>query len=180
VEEDAHPARDPMPARVPADAAPGGIHPAVRERIAQGFTRVEDVVYVGLGALLAAGALALLVDGAVTVGRQLVAGTMPATIIDLLDRILLIVMIVELLYTVQVSFREHSLVPEPFLIVGLIAATRRILVLTAELAELAEAGEGLFRRAMMELGLLTLMVVLFVVALVLLRKRSTQAVADRA
>jgi Sec-independent protein translocase protein TatA len=33
---------------------------------------------------------------------------------------------------------------------------------------------------MMELGLLTLMVVLFVVALVLLRKRSTQAVADRA
>jgi len=33
-------------------------------------------------------------------------------------------MIVEILYTVQVSFREHALVPEPFLIVGLIVAVR--------------------------------------------------------
>ena len=98
----------------------------------------------------------------------------------MLDRVLLIVMIVELLYTVQVSFREHTLVPEPFLIVGLIAATRRILVVTAEFAELAEAGGVVFQHAMLELGLLTIMVLVFVVALVLLRKRSVQAVADRA
>jgi len=39
-------------------------------------------------------------------------------------------MIVEILYTVQVSFSEHALVPEPFLIVGLIATIRRLLVLT--------------------------------------------------
>jgi hypothetical protein len=105
---------------------------------------------------------------------------MPGAIIELLDRVLLIVMIVELLYTVQVSFREHTLVPEPFLIVGLIAATRRILVVTAEFAELAEAGGVVFQNAMLELGLLTIMVLVFVVALVLLRKRSIQAVADRA
>jgi hypothetical protein len=101
-----------------AAAAPGGIAPEIRERITQGFTRVEDVVYVGLGILLAAGALALLMDAGLMLGRQILAGAMPGPIIDLLDRILLIVMIVELLYTVQVSFREHSLVPEPFLIVG--------------------------------------------------------------
>ena len=41
-------------------------------------------------------------------------------------------MIVEILYTLQVSFREHTLVAEPFLIVGLIAAIRRVLILTAE------------------------------------------------
>ena len=41
---------------------------------------------------------------------------MPTPIIALLDRVLLVVMLVELLYTVQVSFREHALVPEPFLI----------------------------------------------------------------
>jgi hypothetical protein len=152
----------------------------VRERIAQSFTRVEDVVYVGLGILLAAGALVLLVDGLVTFGRHLVAGTMPGATIDLLDRVLLVVMIVELLYTVQVSFREHTLAPEPFLIVGLIAGTRRILVLTAEFAELAQAGGTAFRHAMLELGLLTLMVLVFVIALVLLRKRSTIATAERA
>jgi Phosphate-starvation-inducible E family len=160
--------------------APGGISPAVRERIAQSFTRVEDVVYVGLGLLLAGGALVLLVDGGLMFGRHSIAGTMPRAIIELLDRVLLIVMIVELLYTVQVSFRERTLVPEPFLIVGLIAATRRILVVTAEFAELAEAGGAVFQHAMLELGLLTIMVLVFVVALVLLRKRSIQAVADRA
>jgi len=37
----------------------------LRETIARSFTRVEDTVYVGLGILLAAGAIALLVDGAV-------------------------------------------------------------------------------------------------------------------
>lgn len=80
----------------------------------------------------------------------------------------------------QVSFREHLLVPEPFLIVGLIAATRRILVLTAEFATLIEKGDAVFRNAMMELGLLTFLVVAMVVSLVLLKRRSVDAVADRA
>jgi uncharacterized membrane protein (DUF373 family) len=163
-----------------AAAAPGGIPPAIRERIAQSFTRVEDIVYVGLAILLAASAIVLLIDGALAFGRHLFAGTMAGRIIDLLDRILLILMIVEILYTVQVSFREHTLAPEPFLIVGLIAATRRIIVLTAEFAELAEAGGTVFLHAILELGLLTVMVLVLVVALVLLRRRSTQAVAERA
>ena len=167
-------------ARTSATSAPGGIPPAVRERIAQGFTRVEDVVYVGLAILLAVGAVALLIDGGVAFGRQLISGTMPAPVIDLLDRVLLVVMLVELLYTVQVSFREHALVPEPFLIVGLVAATRRILVVTAEFGKLAQEGGAVFLHAMLELGLLTAMVLSFVIALVLLRKRSTLAAADRA
>jgi uncharacterized membrane protein (DUF373 family) len=163
-----------------ATAAPGGIPLAIRERIAQSFTHVEDVVYVGLGILLAASAVVLLADGALNFGRSLVGGTLPERVIDLLDRILLILMIVEVLYTVQVSFREHTLAPEPFLIVGLIAATRRILVLTAEFAELAQAGGSVFLNAILELGLLTVMVLALVLAVVLLRKRSTLAAADRA
>jgi hypothetical protein len=105
---------------------------------------------------------------------------MPATIINLLDRVLLVVMLVELLYTVQISFREHALVPEPFLIVGLIAATRRVLVVTAEFANLAQAGGAVLLNAMLELALLTVMILVFVTALVLLRKRAPQAAADRA
>jgi len=163
-----------------AGSAPGGISPAIREQIAQSFTRVEDVVYVGLGVLLAAGALILLVNAGVTLGRQVLSDAMPTPIIELLDRVLLVVMLVELLYTVQVSFREHALVPEPFLIVGLIAATRRILVVTAEFAKLAQEGGTVFLYAMLELGLLTVMVLVFVTALVLLRKRSPLASADRA
>ena len=79
-----------------------------------------------------------------------------------------------------VAFREHALVPEPFLIVGLIAATRRVLVVTAEFANLAQAGGAVLLNAMLELALLTVMILVFVTALVLLRKRAPQAAADRA
>jgi len=159
-----------------AREAPAG---RLRTVISQGFTRVEDVVYVGLGLLLAVGALALLVEGATGFVRSLAGGTLGVRVIALLDQILLILMIVEILYTVQVSFREHALVPEPFLVVGLIAATRRILVVTAEFGDLVERGDLAFRNAMIELGVLTGMIVALVASLVLLRRRSPIAVADR-
>jgi uncharacterized membrane protein (DUF373 family) len=97
-----------------------------------------------------------------------------------LDQILLVLLVIELLYTVKVSFREHSLVPEPFLIVGLIAVTRRILVITAELSTLLEKGdEAVFRHAMLELGLLTAMVVGFVGSLSMLRRRSATPIPQQ-
>ena len=153
---------------------------AWRESITRGFIRVEDAVYVGLGTLLGSIALVLLVAVAVAFVQALLGDTLPDRAVGLLDRILLILMIVELLYTVQVSFREHALVPEPFLIVGLIAAVRRLLVLTAEFAQLLEKNAGAFQGAMLELGLLTVMIVALVGSLVSLRRRPSHAVADRA
>lgn len=151
----------------------------VRTLIAHVFTWIEDVVYIGLGAVLAASAVALLVHTAVTFSHDLVAGSIPTGIVAILDKLLLVLMIVELLYTVQVSFREHALVPEPFLIVGLVAATRRILVLTAAFA----GGEGLtdftFRVTMTELAILTVMIVAFVGSLLMLRRRHPDAKATR-
>ena len=94
--------------------------PVSRAWIARGFTIVEDVVYIGLGLLLAASALALLVNGTYTFAQTIASGTLVQNIITLLDRILLIMLVVELLYTVQVSFREHTIAPEPFLLVGVI------------------------------------------------------------
>lgn len=143
----------------------------VRDRIAKEFTRVEDVVYVGLGVLLAGCALTLLVAGAIDFVSNLVAGTLTGRIVSILDRILLVLLVVEILYTVQVSFREHALVPEPFLIVGLIAGTRRILVLTAEFKEMLEKGDEAFRNGMIELGILAALILALVVSLVLLRRR---------
>ena len=153
---------------------------AWRESITQGFIRVEDGVYVGLGTLLAAIALGLLVAAAVAFVQALLGDTLPDRAVELLDRLLLILMIVELLYTVQISFREHALVPEPFLIVGLIAAIRRLLVLTAEFARLLEKNHGVFQGAMLELGLLTVMIVALVVSLVVLKKYPPHGAAKRA
>src|ERR1700704_5418982 len=103
--------------------------------------------------------------------QNLMAGSLPAKIVPLLDRILLILLVVELLYTVQVSFREHSLIPEPFLLVGLIAAIRRVGVLPGEIAQSHADPEPVFRHFVIELVVLTVLIVALVFSLVLLRKR---------
>jgi uncharacterized membrane protein (DUF373 family) len=141
--------------------------------IAKWLARVEDIVYVGLAMILAALALGLLVDGGVAFVRAVTSGELAARVAALLDRLLLILMVVEILYTVQVSLREHTLAPEPFLVVGLIAGIRRILVLTAEFSEMVEEGGDTFRNAMLELGLLTVLVLALVGALAMLRRRVT-------
>ena len=152
---------------------------SARDWIARSFTHVEDVLYVALGVLLAAGALVLLADATLTFVANLFAGTLPARIIGLLDRVLLVLMFAEILYTVQVSFREHALVPEPFLVVGLIAAIRRVLVITAEFGDFKDAGAERFQATMVELGLLTVLSLVLVVSLVLLRGRPTMPAAER-
>jgi uncharacterized membrane protein (DUF373 family) len=152
-----------------------------RLRISHVFTGVEDVVYIALGLLLTASAGVSLANGAGAFWAALRSDAPMQDIVNMLDRILLVLMIVELLYTVKVSFREHALVPEPFLIVGLIAVTRRILVVTAQLAVLLEKpNELVFRSAMLELGILTVMVVALVASLWMLRKRSATPIPDRA
>src|SRR6185503_68780 len=143
--------------------------------LARWFSRVEDLVYVGLAVILAALALGLLVDGAVSFVQAVLANELAVRVAALLDRLLLILMIVEILYTVQVSLREHALAPEPFLVVGLIAAVRRILVVTAEFSKLIEVGESAFRNAMIELALLTVLIVALVVSLAILRRRGAPA-----
>src|ERR1041384_1469352 len=126
------------------------ISPA-REWLSAVFNFLEDAIYVGLGFLLAGVAVGLLATEIGFFGRYIVAGQLSENIVFLLDRILLIIIFVEVLYTVQVSFRQHILQPEPFLVVGLIAVTRRILVVTAERSKLAKETQAGFYNAMIEL-----------------------------
>src|SRR5262245_22163836 len=164
----------------PTSKAPTGFRTKLRDQVARVFTLVEDVVYVGLGVMLAGAAISLLVSLLLVSVRGLLGGTLPGGVIGVLDQVLLILMIVELLYTVQLSFREHVLVPEPFVLVALIAGVRRILVITPELPKLLEQGDTPFRNAMIELAILTGMTLSLVWCLVILRKRHPDAVAQRA
>lgn len=153
---------------------------AHRNWAARSFTLIEDIVYIGLGVLLAASSLVLLATGIMDFTQNLLSGSFPQEIVALLDRILLVLLFVELLYTVQVSFREHTILPEPFLLVGLIAAIRRVLVLTAEFAEIADKAEEIFRHFIYELGALTLLIVALVASLYILTRQGVKAGAERA
>jgi hypothetical protein len=155
------------------------IQPEARTWIARAFTAVEDVVYIGLGILLAGSALTLLLLGFISFGQHVLAGTLPAGVTALLAQALLILLIVELLYTVQVSFREHALLPEPFLLIGLISAIRRVLVVTAEFGEVRELPEHAFQHFIVELVVLTALIIALAVSLLLLRKRGAPVAAER-
>src|SRR5215470_13187943 len=145
----------------------------VRSLVVRGLSLVEDTVYVGLGVLLAIVAIALLIIALKGVVTSILSASLVTNIVDLLDQILLVLLIIELLYTVQVSFREHGLLAEPFLVVALIAVIRRILVLTAEIPKIPQAGEDVFRHYMYELAVLTVMVLVLVGSFVMLH-RSTK------
>ena len=143
----------------------------LRERLSHWFDLAEDSIYVGLGLLLIAIAFTLLITEIVYFTQYVSTWTLAENVVFLLDRILLIIIFVEVLYTVQVSFRQHILRPEPFLVVGLIAVTRRILVLTAEMSKLAKETQEGFYNAMIELGLLTILIIALVVCLRMLRQQ---------
>lgn len=145
-----------------------------RRLVTSVFSGAQDAVYVALGVLLAVTAAIMLVQGARDLVGLVTGGVDVRSIVSVLDRILLALMVVELLYTVQVSFREHALVPEPFLLVALIAGVRRILVITAEFSAQAGEDERMFRHVMWELALLTLLIVVLVGSLVVLQRRAPE------
>ena len=142
--------------------------------ITRGFRLLEDVIFVGLGVLLSGCALYLLIAAGAQFFRNVAALSLdPAAVVSLIEQLLLILLVVEILYTVQVSFREHTVVPEPFLLIGLIAAVRRVLVITAELAEPKKQVRETFEFLMIELGVLTLLILAMVASVMMLRRRPT-------
>jgi len=86
-----------------------------------------------------------------------------------------VLMVVEILHTVRVSFRSGTLVCEPFLIVGLIASIRRVLVITLESSQVNQPGkrtsetQALFSSTMLELGVLGGLILIMVTSICLLR-----------
>jgi len=152
----------------------------VRAKSTQQLYLLEAVLYVCVGILLSAAALAVLVDACVNLWRGIVQHTLPSYGLEVLDQLLVVLVLVEILHTVRISIRSREISIEPFLIVGLIASVRRVLVITMQAAKLTEEGHGttdaagVFQRSMIELGLLGFLVLAFVLSIYFLRRASGQ------
>lgn len=144
--------------------------PGIRGIVVRGLSLVEDIVYIGLGILLTILALGLLIGAFRGILGSILSHSLATGLVDLLDSILLVLLVIELLYTVQVSFRVHGLLAEPFLVVALIAVIRRVLVITAQIPKLPESSEAIFRHAIWELGLLTIMILVLVGSLIMMQR----------
>jgi uncharacterized membrane protein (DUF373 family) len=146
------------------------------ENAAAGFLLVEHTAYVALGVLIALAALLALGASAMALWEAVANWTAEHGILRIIDRLLFALMLVEILHTVRASMRTGGLTCEPFLVVGLIASIRRVLVITLQSSETAngggmtDAGEKLFRASMLELAVLALLIMVMVVAIYILHR----------
>ncbi|MDO3402140.1 phosphate-starvation-inducible PsiE family protein [Mycolicibacterium neoaurum] len=137
---------------------------------------VEDAVYWGIAVILVAGAVALLVAQVKTMFSLLDAPT-SNVMLELLDGVLLIFIFVELLYAVRTSLRSHEIAVEPFLIVGILACIKEIVVQSVEAAKLVGQGPE-FARTIVQTGVLGALVLVLAVAAWVLRQRRLAAAPD--
>ncbi len=135
-----------------------------------GLVGFENLLYGAVAVLLAAAAVFVLVG---TVHELAHAVDTSAGAVDtgvtLLDRILLLLIIAELAYTLRFVLRTHAIAAEPFLFIGLIAVVRRILIVTAQLERIPSGGREL-TNFLLELGLLGFLVLALAVAVGLVRR----------
>ncbi|HKO84866.1 MAG TPA: phosphate-starvation-inducible PsiE family protein [Actinomycetota bacterium] len=140
----------------------------------------------GIAALLGYGeflidtmvALALIVGGTILLGvvvydfvRHLGQGPFTVVVLELLSGLLLVFIFTELITTIRVVIARRRVVVEPFLIVGIVAAVRRLIVISAEAENLLGTAE--FRDVMLEIGVLAVTVLLLGATVLVLRiKRS--------
>ncbi|WNG90894.1 phosphate-starvation-inducible PsiE family protein [Mycobacterium sp. ITM-2016-00318] len=141
-----------------------------RQRLADRVLgRLEDAVYWGIAVVLIVGSVALLVAQFNTM-LTLRNAPAKAVMLDILDGLLLIFIFVELLYAVRACLRSHEIVAEPFLIVGILAGIKEIVVLSVEAATLLEKGPA-FSRAVVEIGVLAGVVLALALSAFVLRER---------
>ncbi len=146
----ADPADETAPAQAPSPARPPGVAGTIWV-----LEHAQDYVAIAVGAVLLLLAAVLIVSGVMgffsTVGKSVLqAGNV------LLDRVLLVLILVEIVHTVVLSLRAHRLAAQPFIVVGLVAVIRRILFLLSSEAKINVP----------ELGMLIAMVAAFVAALI--------------
>lgn len=137
------------------------------------FQFAEILFYYAAGIALVISAAFSLYFIAESVIRFFVENNRMNTLVEIIDRVMLSLMIIEILYTIRASLERHYLSAEPFLIVGLIAAVRRILIISVESGHIVTTNPDTFRNLLAEIGILGLLVLFFVVSIWFLRRQAS-------
>ncbi len=117
----------------------------------------QDVVTLAVGLVLIVLAGVLLVAAVVDFAHA--SRPVADAAQDLLDQVLLVLILVEVVHTVVITLRARRLIAQPFIVIGLIAVIRRILLVLTPAA-------GNHAASTSELALLIAMVAVFVAALI--------------
>ncbi len=144
-------------------------------QVSEVFAWVEHAAYMALGVMLSLAALLGLAGAAGVFLQGLTDWGSTREILQVIDRLLFVLMVVEILHTVRASMRSGALTCEPFLVVGLIATIRRVLVITLRSSETTKDGmmsadaDRFFKASLMELVVLAVLIIVMVVSIRMLR-----------
>ena len=130
----------------------------------------EGVVYAVVGVLLVVAAGLTLVAVGYELFNDLEEGTLDA-VTAALDGLLLVFILVELLGAVRATVRERKLVAEPFLVVGIIASIKEIVVASLKASDLK--GDE-FTDTMTEVGVLAGVILLLGLTSYLVRRKERE------
>ncbi len=142
------------------------------ERFKRAFTGILDIferiAYLAIALALSVPIVMLVVSAAMVMLQVSEIGVLQ-TVLAVLDSLLLAFIFVELIDTIRVTVRERGIfIAEPFLLVGLIAVVRRILLLTAGLEQVEDIER--FQNMLIELGVMTGLVIVLTIALYFTRR----------
>lgn len=135
------------------------------------FTQVEHWITIGIGIVLIVTTLLLLTGTLAGVWEIFRHWPVTDNVFLVVDKLLFVLMLVEILHTVRQSVARDQIAVEPFLIVGLIACVRRILIVTVEVANHGQNQDtSHFDHAMIELGVLGGLVLVLIFSIFLSRR----------
>jgi uncharacterized membrane protein (DUF373 family) len=161
----------PTPQRI--DDRETGSHPPGIGRLGTRLLELaENVVYAGIATFLVGTALVCLALAGKT-SWGLISDFSEQPILDLLDILLLVFIVVELLFAVRSTVEKRELLAEPFLLVGIIASIKEIVVLSVESAKAVGNGAE-FDDRITEIAVLGVLVLLLGATSWLLRRKERE------
>jgi uncharacterized membrane protein (DUF373 family) len=167
-----------MSATPDARSDPGAVSPepedAAFRRPAERFLGLaEDGIYAAVGALLLVAAAIVFVVSVVNLVADADDGVLEA-VRHLLDTLLLTFILLELLAGVRATVVSRKLVAEPFLVAGIIAAIKEIIVITVTAGGPDTRDRDEFDRIMIEVGVLGGLVLVLSLAALLSRRKERE------
>jgi uncharacterized membrane protein (DUF373 family) len=143
----------------------------MREWTEDAIERAENLVYLVIAVVLVALAAVVLATTTVEFAALSDVGTVTMAA-EVLDLLLLVFIVAELLYAVRTTLAERELIAEPFLIVGIIASIKEVVVLSVKAPDYV--GTEKLMDTVWLVGVLTATIAVLAVASLLLRRKERE------
>ncbi|MBI5198171.1 MAG: phosphate-starvation-inducible PsiE family protein [Nitrospirae bacterium] len=140
------------------------------EEVGEFMRSFDRIIYVGVGAAFLAVGISIFFYSLGMFFSQYVEKGFMTAVVHLIHDLLLVLIVLEVMRTITNYLREHTLSIEPFLYIGIIAASRAILTAGAEISNRAASDVEAFYRYLLEIGINALVILLIAIALFLSSK----------